>query len=274
MNSSLEEVLDSCNVTAGRDGMVFFFNGDHSTNTDFLSAHLIAKCLDMERRLCYVSLHHSFTHTCAIMAKLGVNLKVYEKNDVIRVVEGQKLMTEAAGRLLQGGDISDHPYSFIFHGREKSLKNLYTLIRNSVTDWRSSKDIKYTIVIDNLTTFLSLGLLPTDVNAFVQYCCKLLRPTCNNPQTVSEESLCESRGSLIVTAASDCCDIDSILITNRLGSIADVTVSLESLRTGHCNDVDGNLTIDGRNDLPVTVQYKVSEKSVSVFAPGMASSVI
>uniref|UniRef100_A0A2P2IBB1 Elongator complex protein 6 n=2 Tax=Hirondellea gigas TaxID=1518452 RepID=A0A2P2IBB1_9CRUS len=276
--SSLEQVLQSCHVfsTESTCNIAVCESPDTSGQfliTSFLCSHLIAG-----RRVLFVTLHHTFSHNLAIASKRGTNLLTHHKSGTIKVIEGQKLMTEAAAKALEGQDVSNHPFSFIFNDGEKSLKNLYLLIKKSVYDWRKA-ETPFTIIIDNLSALFSMGLLNTEINLFISYCNSLLLPMKVKHQGGRDD--CKPLGSLIVSTLCDALDTDTVFLSKWLSHTFDATLSLEGLGTGRAADVDGILRIQSWSvkqscDVPLqkTMHYKVHEKNVNLFAPGMAASVL
>lgn len=278
MYKSVEQALLSCRVPWPELDCHVLVREDPDTSGQFLTTGFLSSLLaGGRRRVLFVSLHHTFGHYSSIAARAGTNLLAHYKTGHIKVIEGQRLLTEAAAKVLEGQDVSKHPFSFVFNYGEKSLKNLYLLIKFSVNEWRQSKT-PFTIIIDNLSNLLSLGLLPTEIISFIHYCHSLLSPL---NESVPRNPKPDLLGSLIVSTVDDPLDEEAKRLSSFLGHDFDVTLSVTPLSTGRSPEVDGVLNIFNwpqkkRTEPPVrkTLHFKVQEKDVQLFAPGMAASVL
>lgn len=279
MYKSVEQALLSCRAPWPELDCHVLVREDPDTSGQFLTTAFLSSLLTGgRRRVLFVSLHHTFGHFSNIAARAGTNLLAYYKTGHVKVIEGQRLLTEAAAKVLEGQDVSKHPFSFVFNDGDKSLKNLYLLIRFSVNEWRQS-NTPFTIIIDNLSNLLSFGLLPTEVILFINYCHSLLSLVDGGPSSCSPKP--NFLGSLIVSTVDDALDQEAKRLACSLAHDFDITLSVSALSTGRSPEVDGVLNIfnwpqKNRTEPPVckTLHYKVQEKDVQLFAPGMAASVL
>ncbi|KAA0200153.1 hypothetical protein HAZT_HAZT008427 [Hyalella azteca] len=272
MNDSLNEALLSCGVNTTSPCTNIFVSDTPDTCGQFLTSELLCQNLLAGRRVMYVTLHNTFALNCNIAAKRSIQLMNFYKNGYIKVIEGQKLMTEAAAKALEGQDVSKHPFNFMFNSSDGSLKNLFLAIKYCVNDWRSSNE-SMVILIDNLSTLLSLGVSTTEIRIFIQYCYSLLYPLNSDLKT--------RLGNLIFVSLDDPADKEFHLIANYLSQCSDVTLSARPLSTGRTNEVDGSLHVcsspqNKRQQEPFKKMYlyKVMERTTKLFAPGMTASVL
>lgn len=273
MTDSLSEALAGCGILYGDSSNNIAICDAPETSAQFLTTQFLCRTLEAGKHVMFLSLHHTFAHNCNIAAKRGVKLINYYKSGAIKVIEGQKLMSEAAAKLLEGQVVSKHPFNFMFNNSDHSLKNLFLSIKFCVEEWRST-GVNFVLFIDNLSMLLSLGISSTEIRIFLQYCSSLLYSLSGNGEA-------DRLGNMIIVTQNDEHDKDTRIVASYLMQSFDVTLSLRPLSTGKTSEVDGNLEISSwhqskRLNKPVTklYLYKVLEKSTKLFAPGMASSVL
>ena len=244
------------------------------TNTDFLTVHYLSSHLTNGDKVLLVSLHHPFSHLSAIADKAGTNLLSHFKLGNLKVIEGLRLMREAASLSANCKELEQHPFSFIYG--QKTLKNLFLLIKQLVTEWQCNNS-EFTIIIDKLCTLINFNINTCEFKRFIAYCNSLL--VSNDEQGV--DNLQRKCGCLIISSSACSTDVHYEDLKHLLTNYFDVTVSLEGLSTGRSSKVDGRMRVIRWPVLkridPCSVElfhYKLSEKGVNLFAPGMASSLL
>ena len=243
-------------------------SGTATTSPSPLVTHLMTTSLASDQRVCLVLLHNTFGHYCNIGNKLGFNLKQHQEQGNLKVIEGLKLFSEILTTNLSDND--SHPFSFIQKTHRHQLYNLYSLIKKYVLPWKEAGQ-KVQIIVENVTSFLSLGVKTDEIVVFAHYCRSLTR---NVSSTDS--------GSLVVITSSDKGDDAATQVTDSLMHMASIHIALRSLQTGLAKEVHGDLRLkyfDNRRPiqcLPTTLhkQFKMEEKNMKLFAPGMSANVL
>uniref|UniRef100_A0A0P4W179 Elongator complex protein 6 n=1 Tax=Scylla olivacea TaxID=85551 RepID=A0A0P4W179_SCYOL len=243
-------------------------SGTAITSPSPLVTHLMTTSLACNQRVCLVLLHNTFGHYSNIGSKLGFNLKQHQEQGNLKVIEGLKLFCEIF--TTGASDTDSHPFSFIQRTHENQLCNLYNLIKKNVLPWKEAGE-KVQIIVENVTSFLSLGVKTDEIVVFCHYCRSLVK---NSSST--------ALGSLVMVTTADKDDDAATQVTDSLMHTASAHISLRGLQTGSAREVHGDLRLkyfDTRTPtqcLPMTLhmQYKMEEKNMKLFAPGMSANVL
>lgn len=254
-------------IGVGSSGFLLV-SGTSITSPSPLVTHLMTTSLASNQRVCLVLLHNTFGHYCNIGNKLGFNLKQHQEQGNLKVIEGLKLFCEIF--TTDVSDIDSHPFCFIQKSHKYQLCNLYSLIKKNVMPWKEAGQ-KAQIIVENVTSFLSMGVKTDEIVVFTHYCRSLMR---NSSTTDS--------GSLVVVTTADEGDDAATQVTDSLMHMASIHIALRGLQTGLAREVHGDLKLkyfDNRSSvqcLPTTVhmQYKMEEKNMKLFAPGMSANVL
>lgn len=265
MFEAVKNVLGDTGV--GSSGFLLV-SGTAITSPSPLVTHLMTTSLASNQRVCLVLLHNTFGHYCNIGSKLGFNLKQLQEQGSLKVIEGLKLFCEIFTTGVSDSD--GHPFSFIQNTHTYQLCNLYSLIKKNVLPWKEAGQ-KVQIIVENVTSFLSLGVKTDEIVVFAHYCRSLIR----NPSATDS-------GSLVVITTADEGDDAATQVTDSLMHMASVHIALRGLQTGLAKEVHGDLRLkyfDSRTPtqcLPSTLhmQYKMEEKNMKLFAPGMSANVL
>ncbi|NWH58552.1 ELP6 protein, partial [Geococcyx californianus] len=150
------------------------------------------------------------------------------------------------------------------------LKALFDFIRTSLTpadndSWKGS-----VLLVDDLSILLSLGATPVAVLDFIHYCRVVV---CS-----------QLKGNIVVLVHSneDSEDDENDLMVNSLCHHSDLILWAEGLATGFCKDVHGQIKIIRRLSLQLTAeedrvqiyQYKIQDRNVTFFAPGLSAALL
>lgn len=260
MFEAVKSVLDATEV--GNSG-VFLLSGTPLTSASPLITHFLTTNLANIEPVCLVLLHNTFGHYCNISNKLGFNLRQYQEQGYLKVIEGLRLISES---LTQDGG-NTHPFKFIQNPRRNSLCNLYSYVKNIVMPWKEAGR-RVHIIIENVTCFLSLGVNTEEIVTFGHYCRNLTR----------EFSTIDS-GSLVLSTTVDEDDDAGMQVTDFLKQMASIHVAVNGLQTGQAREIHGNLQLaffDGKcptQSLPTVLHmhYKLEEKNMKLFALGMSA---
>ena len=264
MYESLKQTLQSCGVDWDALGGCVTIYDHWKTNCQFLISYFLCKSLLKGRKVLLVSLHETFEHNTAIAAKLGFNLQSYIDKGKLIVIDGTELMVEA------DENNPEDPFTFKF-STEKRLHNFYLLVKTKLNDWRSCTDEPFTILVDRISLFVTLMVPLKEIQLLVKRIYALIEPLVGTGS--------QPMGSLIVsTFYTDKLGEDHKVLAHWLSSLSSFTVALDPLKSGRSRDIDGNLRIIPQStgvELKYhTFHFSVSDKNVTIFAPGMAKSVI
>lgn len=166
-----------------------------------------------------------------------------------------------------GNENSDRSNPFInVRAPTFTLQPLYNRIKSSLGD----ETKPCLLVIDDLTALLSIGVHLQQITNFIHYCAFLM---CHSP-TVSDGCLVT-----LVHSDNDADDEESQLLWKQLWYLANMEFQVKGLTSGYCKDVHGQLTItrrDQRNTKHSSkiAQYKIHDKNVTCFTPGMSKAVL
>lgn len=196
-----------------------------------------------------IFLNQSYTNYSLVQIKYGINLKNLKERNLFRCLD---LMTD----LDQYFDEQNN-YQFNFTKFKVSLinelKDFFKL--DGQENFEHTQTYKV-ILLDDITTFLSLNVDLTDLAAFVIYL----------------KHFCLLNGiSLIVQNFLDSNKLPFSLerFDTFLNNLSDIVIQTRQLETGYSNKVDGSLEI--KNYVTNTNQmylFKSTERQLKLFAPG------
>lgn len=236
----------------------------HSSNGNFVLNCLIAEQVHKEGSVCLVALHNSFGHYHNVGTKLGYNLHQLQEKGCVESIEVLKLLNESLN-----AEHENRVGNVLFGDEENTMRNLFHLIKGK-TEKLLQKRKLVSLVIDDLSNLLSLGISVKEVLSFLQYCRTLLE---------SQPGL-----SLVVLTHIAEGDDEQQLLNAGLCHVADVIVTVCGLKTGQSSDVSGSMKVTHRRlDQPMIAHewnkqtlyhFKLLDRQVKVFAPGTATCLI
>jgi hypothetical protein len=234
----------------------------HGSNANFVLNCLIAEQVRKEGAVCLVALHNSVGHYHNVGTKLGYNLLQLQEKGYVESIEVLKLLNESVNV------VHEHqPQDIFFCGEENTTRNLFHLIEGKTKQLLEKRKLA-SLVIDDLSDMLSLGIPIKEVLSFLQYCRTLLE---------SQRGL-----SLVVLTHVAESDEEQRLLATGLCHVSDVIVTICGLKTGQSSDVSGAMKVIHRrlDQSMVTHEwnkqnlyhFKLLDRQVKVFAPGTAPS--
>ncbi|XP_064018516.1 elongator complex protein 6 isoform X2 [Pogoniulus pusillus] len=281
----------------------FILLRDTRTDGSFLVHHFLSFYLRAGCKVCFVALLQSFSHYSIVAQKLGEEInchlastfqgaaesqKVSPQPSLLQAQQSQGVSLTAAkeqGQLVfleglkscldlwfgeekeRSGDPS--PLQFL-SGSSSDLKALFDFVRTSLTPAGSDTWQGPVLLVDDLSVLLSLGATPVAVLDFIHYC---------------RVTVCSQlKGNIVVLVHSeqDSEDEENKLVGNSLSHHSDLILWAEGLATGFCKDVHGqikiikrvSLELRGEQDCVQIYQYKIQDKNVTFFAPGLSAAVL
>ncbi|NXP81573.1 ELP6 protein, partial [Ramphastos sulfuratus] len=241
---------------------------DTRTDGSFLVHHFLSFYLRAGCKVCFVALLQSFSHYSIVAQKLGVNLTAAKERGQLVFLEGLKSCLDLwFGEEEQSGELS--PLQFLSESTS-DLKALFDFVRTSLTPADGDTWQGPMLLVDDLSVLLSLGATPVAVLDFIHYC---------------RVTVCSQlKGNIVVLVHSeqDSEDEENKLVGNSLSHHSDLILWVEGLATGFCKDVHGqikiikrvSLELRGEQDRVQIYQYKIQDKNVTFFAPGLSAAVL
>lgn len=265
MFESVKNALGGSGVTLENGGMILV-SETATASANGLVSHFLSWGISNNHPVCFVTLQQTWSHYCNIGNKLGVNLRQHAEKGHVKVIEGLKMTSEVLDGVVE--DISDHPFGFLMENCKYPLKNLYCLIKDTVKLW---KEKYFLLIVDSITSLLSLGVTTKDLDIFIQYCSSLINHSSAKPI-----------GLLVLVTNYDEKDEDVSHVTNSIAHNAIVHLSVRGLSTGLSREVHGDLKLilyDRQKPhlcLPKVqhFQYKMEDKNIKLFAPGTSACVL
>ncbi|NXR85158.1 ELP6 protein, partial [Hypocryptadius cinnamomeus] len=196
----------------------------------------------------------------------GVSLAAAKERGQLVFLEGLKSCLDLLfGEKEQPGQPS--PLQFL---STCDLRALFDFVRVSLSATGGDSWKGPVLLVDDLSVLLSLGAAPVAVLDFIHYCRVWV--------------CCQLKGNVVVLVHSneDSEDEENELVVNSLCHHSDLILWAEGLATGFCKDVHGQIKIIKRlslrhaaeQDLVQIYQYKIQDRNVTFFAPGLSAAVL
>ncbi|NXO77317.1 ELP6 protein, partial [Sitta europaea] len=251
---------------------------DTRTDGSFLVHHFLSFYLRAGCKVCFVALLQSFSHYNIVAQKLGVSLAAAKEQGQLVFLEGLKSCLDLLfGEEEQPGQpsplqfLSPEPSFLSRSGSPGELRALFHFVQGALTPRGSADSWKGPVLlVDDLSVLLSLGAAPVALLDFVHYCRMWL--------------CCQLKGNVVVLVHSheDSEDEENELVVNSLCHHSDLILWAQGLATGFCKDVHGQIKIIKRlslqqaagQDVEQIYQYKIQDRNVSFFAPGLSAAVL
>ena len=221
---------------------------DSGADASFVIHHFLCTFMKLQRPIVLVTAAQYFPHYTVTCMKLGANLEKHKAAGKLKVVNFLQQSIESCGSC----NVSD----------ENTLKDLYCNIKTVVEEEFDTFD-NGLVVIDDLTTFLSIGMSYTNVIKLMHYV----------------SSLCNSKKCSFITLIHNdaVMDTDYAFYENcRL--YADTEIDISGLTSGYSKDVTGHLNLTKKTVnfcgrtlyVKKKMHYCLNERSLNIFSSGSA----
>ncbi|KFV74020.1 Elongator complex protein 6, partial [Dryobates pubescens] len=200
----------------------------------------------------------------------GVSLTAAREQGQLVFLEGLKSCLDLCfGEEEEEQSAGPRPLQFL-SGSTSDLKALFDFVQTSLSPAGSAPWGAPVLLVDDLSVLLGLGASPLAVLDFIHYC---------------RVAVCSQlKGNIVVLVHSqqDSADEENELLGSCLWHHSDLILWVQGLATGFCKDVHGQIKIIrrvslellGEQDQVQTYQYKIQDKNVSFFAPGLSAAVL
>ncbi|XP_020628482.1 elongator complex protein 6-like [Orbicella faveolata] len=247
----------------------FVLISDCQNDGSFLIHHFLTMYIKGGFKVFFVALVQSFSHYNNVAQKLvSINLFICHLFIYLFNINFFPLLITllSINLLPVRVNVDTGIFVFVCRGQTFTLQPLCNRIKSSL-----GKETKpCLLLIDDLTALLSIGIHVQDVINFIHYCSTLM---CYSPSMVHVNIL------TLVHNDNDVDDEESLLLWKQLCYVAHMELHVRGLNSGYCKDVHGQLTITSRDQNKVkhsskVVQYKIHDKTVTCFAPGLSKAVL
>ena len=225
----------------------------------FLIHHLMAFHLKKKHKVILVSFLNTVHHYSCIASKLGINLTSSLSESNLTFIDCFSRSSD--------GSVS---CSIIGEDNLCSLASLSTCLREFIDKHQQDhKDTPLTILIDDLSTPVLLGVAPIQVLDFVFSTRGLLQT-----KLCTESSLC-----VLATSSGDV-DSSEFRLVSHLRNESDVILTVQGLTSGFSKEVHGKLVALSNRDPPMVYPYreewhfKLEDRGVKLFPIGTAPGIL
>ncbi|KAL5017991.1 hypothetical protein ScPMuIL_003713 [Solemya velum] len=266
MFTELNSILD-----IGKEGKLsnefLVLSDDGSVDGTFVIHHFLSLFLK-SNRVCFLSLTQSFAHYQNVAKKLGTNLSDAKTENKLTFVEGLRelgncLVGTVDNETQQSSVLESGAGNPFYHVLQNSLPQLFKHLKSKVEGLENVDKTPVTLIIDNLSVLLTIGVTVKEVLSFIHY----LRAYILN------RGLCSGSLVLFTNNGNTFEDEVNSSVWKYLTHSASLILEVSGLSSGYCREVHGELMITwpestNRRKKKKKFQYKLSEKNVSFFALG------
>jgi len=238
-------------------------------DADFLVNHFLHAFVKAEAPTVFLHLAQTFSHYNLVGSKCGVNLQTAIEKKLLSAIDGMKLLSDA---LTPSSAADETPLTRIIF--DVVIETVNAVVGN--IDSFPHPHHPPLILIDDLSLLSALGVSHRDVIAFVH---SLRRRFASLSATL----LFRLHGDI---EDEEDVDEDDIHLVKLLSHQVDAHFRVRGLSTGYCRDVHGAIELyrrvsSGSNAngqmtfvKNIKKQFKISDKGVAVFAPGLSAAVL
>ncbi|XP_059139319.1 elongator complex protein 6-like [Physella acuta] len=241
--------------------------GDRSHEGGFLIHYFLNLCLKQKRPVCFIGLSQSFNHFNTVAQKLGTNLlSARDENKNLLFLEGLKLLSECITQ--PATELSETKlFLSLLSGDQTPFLDFIksALVKLSQLSPHSAGPV---VIVDDLTVLLRAGLTTPELTYFVN--------SLNNIVTLGA-----LKGSLVLFSNLDEEDEEANEVWAFMSHLSSLKIEVSDLKSGYCKDVHGQILIEWkdsplkpRKHITKHTQFKLSDKSVELFASGMSAAVL
>ena len=234
MNLDLNSVLNVDQNDLFQGKLVLL--SENRVDSSFLIHHWVAQYAKQEHNICLIGLVHSFNHYSSVTNKLGVNLNAAREKGSFVFIDGLKM---CSNNLLNNqnpksvhSDISVEQHVNIEDDvMSIYLKNLFSSSKDAVEKLQRNSFKQTVIIIDGLTSLLSLGAHLENIINMMHYLQLLVL------------SPGQSNGCMVVQMSNDedVEDEDCNVLLKHLHHRCHLHVQASGLDSGYCKDVHGQV---------------------------------
>ncbi|XP_005108508.3 elongator complex protein 6-like [Aplysia californica] len=244
--------------------------GDRSNEGCFLVHYFLNLCEKQNRPVCVIGLSQSFHHYNTVAHKLGTNLlSACDENKNLHFIEGLKLLGGCFDVVSTDSDISK-PFLEFVNGISTPLLQYIQSSVDKLTQIECPVDNVHgpVVIVDDLSVLLTAGASAKDIILLLNGLRRI----------VSSQKV---KGSLITFSSLEKEDEEIEEVWAYMSHISTLKIEVSALSSGFCKDVHGQMKIEWQDSCTKPrksnskhTQFKLSDKSVDLFASGMSAAVL
>lgn len=234
------------------------------SNGSFILHHLLSLALRDDTPVCFVGLAQTFHHYACVGNKLTLNLSRLRDSGKLTFVDG---LNSIGSNIVQSSLPHQTASASEVDSGNEFLKQLFSIVKEAIEKLPGWPDVSPLLIVDDLSILTSLGCKAYDVSLFFQDFRTMLCP--HGGSTVSlihTDLIDESRPNSLYCLSAD---------------HSDVMITVQPLKTGYCRDLSGEVSVEWKKRSghvevrqPRTMHFKISDKNVTLFPPGMSPAVL
>ncbi|XP_060080435.1 elongator complex protein 6-like [Ylistrum balloti] len=261
LNSVLN--IKTCDSIIGKSITI----SESDVDGQFLIHHFLSFFLRNEHPVCLMTLAQSFNHFNTVSKKFGLDLTSKRNNGQLAFVEGLKLLGESFMLDDRESDVNKGDNPFVENGKFSNvLSPLHYYIENICNGMMKDTSKPPVLVVDDISVLLSTGHTLKDVIALVYYLQNFI-------------SKCKGTLILHINKGKESCDEDAVQVWKHMCHLFPLQIEVCGLNSGYCRDVHGEIkfAVDSflnKHQVKKTMQYKLTDKSIALFAAGLSSAVL
>lgn len=240
--------------------------GDRSQEGGFLIHYFLNLCLKQKRPVVFVGLSQSFSHYNTVAQKLGTNLLLArDENKNLIFIEGLNLLSDCV-RLHPSNSLKSNSFFNLLKGDSTFfLEEIGKFITNFAKLESPNAPV---VIVDDLSVLQRAGITKRDIILLINSLYDILT---SGPNI----------GSLILLSHLEKCDDETDEAWAHMCQMCSIKIEVSDLKSGYCKDVHGQIQVEfqdsplkPRESITKHTQFKLSDKSVEMFASGMSSAVL
>ncbi|KAL1477631.1 hypothetical protein MTO96_017095 [Rhipicephalus appendiculatus] len=262
----LNTFLDFDNKALPRRFVVI--SSDDTVEHTFVLNHMLMLYLKTGRRVFQLNFVHDDAFFASVCQKLGINLKTYAAKNAFRSFSCLKLLKELVKCSFSD---SSHPFAFLTAPASQHGDDRLSALRSQILDelrsfvicddGAATKGGEVLVLVDDVSSLLNFGLGCREIAGLLH--------------SLRLEPLVRERGT-VVAGAKSCGredDADCHRLCTYLSHLADATIDVRGLSTGHSRDITGQISVTrtSNTQLPTTKQmhFRIEDRGVKLFPVGL-----
>ncbi|CAN7985205.1 unnamed protein product [Ixodes pacificus] len=255
----LNTFLDFDNKALSKQFVVI--SSDDIVDHSFVLNHLLMLYLKTGRKVFQLNLTLDDAFFASVCQKLGINLKTYASKNLFYSFSCPNLLKD----LVKTPPSSEsHPFSFLTSdGPSDRLSLLRSRIVEELDRFLGSSEAsgEVLLMVDDVSCLLHLGLSNSEIVKLVH--------------SLRAHEPLRDCGSLVVGSKFNEPEQDAEChqLCTYLSHLADATVDVRGLLTGHSRDITGQISVtrkaDGQRPTTKRMHYRLEDKGVKLFPVGL-----
>lgn len=237
---------------------------DDSVDHNFVLCHLLMLYLKTGRKVFQLNLTNDDTFYSSVCQKLAINLKTHISKSAYYSFSCPKLLKEFAQASLSD---DAHVFSFLsYPGEHERLQKLQAEVLEHFHRFVGSTSSEVLFMIDDVSSLLNLGLSNSEILKFIH--------------SLRSDNTLRSTGTLFIGTKFNEHDRDPecFKLCTYLSHLADATIDIRGLSTGHSRDITGQISVtrtsDNQRPINKQMHFRLEDRGVKLFPLGLDRSTL